>query len=151
MEGKCYIISIHEHKIRTTNISLNDDNIIIKTSRRDPTTNLKRWMIDFAREKITPMAEEKAKTIRKDVSKIDLRDTTTRWGSCSSDKRLMFSWRLIMAPPYVLDYVVAHEVAHLKRMDHSSKFWDICYSLAERPEEARLWLKENGNSLMRYF
>lgn len=123
----------------------------IKTSRADPTTNVKRWFVERAREVIEPLAQEKAKTINKTISKIDLRDPSSRWGSCSTDKRLMFSWRVIMAPPEVLDYLVAHEVAHLKHMDHSQVFWDLCYSLCKGSEHGHDWLKQNGNSLMRYF
>jgi predicted metal-dependent hydrolase len=109
-------------------------------------------MIDEARKIIEPLAYQKAATIGKKISKIDLRDTKSRWGSCSTDKRLMLSWRLIMAPPEILDYVVAHEVAHLKHMDHSKKFWDLCYELANGDGDyARQWLKDNGNNLMRYF
>lgn len=150
-KGEEFEIALRSHSKRTTNIIPLHKILYIHTSRDDPTTNLKRWMIDEAKQMIEPLCYLKAKQIGKKITKIDLRDTSSRWGSCSSDKRLMFSWRLIMAPDYVLDYVVAHEVAHLKRMDHSQKFWDICYSLSERPEEARIWLKTNGNSLMRYF
>jgi predicted metal-dependent hydrolase len=57
----------------------------------------------------------------------------------------------MMAPPNVLDYVVAHEVSHLKHMDHSKKFWRLCYDLSDNPEEARAWLKNEGNGLFRYF
>ena len=64
----------------------------------------------------------------------------------------MLSWRLIMAPIEVLDYVIAHEVAHLEHMDHSKAFWEVCYNLTEgNADAARGWLKDNGNSLMRYF
>ena len=174
--GIDHIIHIESHTKRTTEISslrrrpqstkttendlswtpayagVTENVILIKTSRDDPTTNLKRWMIDQARTRITPLAHAKASQIKKEISKIDLRDTGSRWGSCSTDKRLMFSWRLIMAPPFVLDYVVAHEVAHLKHMDHSSKFWDVCYDLTDGDADAaRTWLKQNGNSLMRWF
>ena len=150
--GNDHVIHIAPHTKRTTEIDVEDQKIIIKTSRADPTTNLKRWMADKAREAITPLAHNKTNRINKEISKIDLRDTGSRWGSCSTDKRLMFSWRLIMAPPYVLDYVVAHEVAHLKHMNHSSQFWDLCYDLTDGDADAaRAWLKDNGNALMRWF
>jgi len=63
----------------------------------------------------------------------------------------MLSWRLMMAPPEILDYVVAHEVAHLKHMDHSKKFWDACYETDSDADNARQWLRDNGNQLMRWF
>lgn len=77
-------------------------------------------------------------------------DPKTRWGSCSPDGKLMFSWRLILAPPFVLDYVVAHEVAHLVHLDHSRKFWDLCFRLADNGLQGRRWLKKNGFLLQAY-
>jgi predicted metal-dependent hydrolase len=79
-----------------------------------------------------------------------LRDTTSRWGSCSSTGSLNFSWRLIMAPSYVLDYLAAHEVAHLVHMNHSSSFWKIVYKLSHHVDRAEAWLKANGADLLRY-
>lgn len=150
--GNNHLIYIEQHSKRTTEIDVEDNKIIIKTARADPTTNLKRWIIEQARDAITPLALAKSTCIKKTISKIDLRDTGSRWGSCSTDKRLMFSWRLIMAPHYVLDYVVSHEVAHLKHMDHSAKFWNVCYDLTDGDADAaRAWLKQNGNDLMRWF
>jgi predicted metal-dependent hydrolase len=81
---------------------------------------------------------------------VSVKDTTSRWGSCSSAGALAFSWRLILAPPFILDYLAAHEVAHLKEMNHSVRFWRICRQLCPRTEEARLWLKANGAGLHRY-
>ncbi|MBS1180614.1 MAG: hypothetical protein H6Q99_494 [Proteobacteria bacterium] len=78
---------------------------------------------------------------------IRLKDTTSRWGSASSRGVLAFSWRLIMAPPFVLDYVAAHEVAHLKEMNHSDRFWAICEGLCPATEAAKAWLKKNGAGL----
>ncbi len=82
--------------------------------------------------------------------KIAVRDTASRWGSCSSKGHLSFSWRLVMAPPLVLDYLAAHEVAHLKEMNHSHRFWALTHRLCPRTEEAEAWLKANGASLHRY-
>lgn len=78
---------------------------------------------------------------------IRLKDTTSRWGSASTRGTLSFSWRLIMAPPFVLDYLAAHEVAHLKEMNHSDRFWALCHRLAPRADEAKAWLKANGRDL----
>ncbi|MBP0579878.1 M48 family metallopeptidase [Labrys sp. LIt4] len=81
---------------------------------------------------------------------ISVKDTTSRWGSCSSAGALAFSWRLILAPPFVLDYLAAHEVSHLKEMNHSPRFWRLCHQLCPRTEEARAWLKLHGAGLHRY-
>ena len=77
-----------------------------------------------------------------------LRDTRSRWGSCTHDGRLMFSWRLAMAPPEVLDYVAAHEVAHLAHMDHSPRFWATVETLLPDHASQRAWLKSEGGALM---
>jgi predicted metal-dependent hydrolase len=82
--------------------------------------------------------------------RICLRDTTTRWGSCSSAGSLNFSWRLIMAPGFVLDYLAAHEVAHLVHMNHSAVFWQLAAHLAPELERAEAWLKLHGAGLMRF-
>lgn len=82
--------------------------------------------------------------------KITIRDTTSRWGSCSAQGHLNFSWRLIMAPPLVLDYLAAHEVAHLKEMNHSHRFWALTHKLCPRTEEAEAWLKRHGAGLHGY-
>lgn len=81
---------------------------------------------------------------------ITLRDPKTRWGSCSSRKTLSLSWRLIMAPPEVLDYVAAHETAHLLEMNHSARFWALVERLSPDFREQERWLKEHGRSLHRY-
>lgn len=81
---------------------------------------------------------------------IVLRDTTSRWGSCSSRGHLSFSWRLVLAPPFVLNYLAAHEVAHLKEMNHSARFWAIVRRLDPRMDEAEAWLKHRGHELHRY-
>lgn len=82
--------------------------------------------------------------------KISLRDTTSRWGSCSSTGTLNFSWRLIMAPSYVLDYLAAHEVAHLVHMNHSPSFWRIVGKLSAHVDRAEGWLKAHGAGLLRF-
>lgn len=82
--------------------------------------------------------------------RMTLRDTTTRWGSCSSSGALSFSWRLVMAPPYILDYLAAHEVAHLKHMNHSDAFWALTERLVPDYARAEAWLKTHGIGLMRF-
>ena len=79
--------------------------------------------------------------------KITIRDQKTRWGSCSSTGTLSFSFRLMMAPPRVLDYVVVHELCHLTHMNHSKEFWKMVEDILPDYKEHRKWLKENGNTL----
>jgi len=79
---------------------------------------------------------------------IRIGDQKTRWGSCSSNKTLSFSWRLMLAPPYILDYVVIHELCHLTHMNHSKEFWELVQSVDPDYLKHRQWLKENGDSLI---
>jgi predicted metal-dependent hydrolase len=82
--------------------------------------------------------------------RLTLRDTRSRWGSCSSTGALSFSWRLILAPAEVLDYLAAHEVAHLKEMNHSPAFWRVLRDLCPATDSAEAWLKRNGTGLHRF-
>jgi predicted metal-dependent hydrolase len=81
---------------------------------------------------------------------LTLRDPVSRWGSCSSSGALSFSWRLILAPTYVLDYLAAHEVAHLQHMNHSTKFWAVVHRLSTDVDLAEAWLNAHGSQLHRY-
>jgi predicted metal-dependent hydrolase len=81
------------------------------------------------------------------VASISMKDTRSRWGSCSIDANLSFSWRIVMAPPMVIDYLAAHEVAHLKEMNHGPRFWALCRKLCPHMEEAKAWLKRHGSQL----
>ena len=84
------------------------------------------------------------------AGRLQLRDQVSRWGSCSSTGTLSFSWRLVLAPPFVLDYVAAHEVVHLAHMDHGDRFWSMLKAAAPETERAEKWLKRHGGDLHRY-
>ena len=83
------------------------------------------------------------------LRRVVIKDTRTRWGSCTADQTLMFCWRLVMAPPYVQDYVVAHEVAHLRHMNHGHGFWTLVAQLTPNRSLAMHWLDAHGPGLMR--
>ena len=108
------------------------------------------WLKKEARKEITSRADAAAKALDKRILKIQIRDTRSRWGSCSEDARLSFSWRLMMAPENVLSYVVAHEVAHLVELNHSNRFWCLVDRLCPGNEPAKYWLKCYGASLHRF-
>lgn len=82
--------------------------------------------------------------------RITVRDTASRWGSCSAQRSLSFSWRLILAPSFVLDYVAAHEVAHLAEMNHGPRFWALVKKIRPEFEAAKQWLQVRGPDLHRY-
>ena len=104
----------------------------------------------LARDRLARAADRHAAALGVDWGPLALRDPKGRWGSCSAAGRLMFSWRLAMAPPDVLDYVAAHEVAHRVRMDHSPAFWAVVEGLRPDWRGARDWLHAEGPGLHRY-
>lgn len=114
---------------------------------------LARRVADFlraeARRRLSALAIAKAADGGLALRRVIVKDTRTRWGSCTADRTLMFCWRLIMAPPYVQDYVVAHEVAHLRHMDHGSGFWALVAQLTPNRRLAVHWLDTHGAGLMR--
>lgn len=101
-----------------------------------------------AEEVLTQAAQAKAARLTLPRREIRLRDPKTRWGSCGPDGRIMLSWRLILAPPRVMDYVIAHETAHRVHMNHGRKFWALCASLSDEAGTSRRWLKRHGSELM---
>ncbi len=104
-----------------------------------------------ARRQIVERAQAKAAIAGRKIRRISLRDTRSRWGSCASGGNLNFSWRLVLAPDGVLDYVVAHEVAHLVHMNHSPAFWQTVATLTDADVKAqRAWLRRHGNGLFAY-
>jgi len=102
-----------------------------------------------ARAALAPAAHRYAEAVDRTPTRITLRDTRSRWGSCSSTGALSFSWRLIMAPPEVLDYVAAHEAAHLVEMNHGPRFWALVERLDPDWRDRRDWLRRHGARLQR--
>jgi predicted metal-dependent hydrolase len=118
------------------------------------TQHLARRVRDFlkreAKRDLTDATKRHAAALEVSIERIGVRDTASRWGSCSSDGALSYSWRLIFAPPFVLDYLAAHEVAHCRELNHSARFWKIVDQLTPERRRAEAWLKAHGNSLHRY-
>ncbi|TWB22772.1 hypothetical protein FBZ89_103402 [Nitrospirillum amazonense] len=115
---------------------------------------LNRRVTDFlkaeARRHLSALTAETAARAGLRASGVSVRDTRSRWGSCSATGRISYSWRLILAPPQIVAYVVAHEVAHLKEMNHGPNFWALCAVLAGDVDKPRAWLKAHGGRLHRY-
>lgn len=108
------------------------------------------FLRELARERLIAASDYYAERLGRSYRGITLRDTRSRWGSCSSSGGLMYSWRLIMAPPEVLSYVAAHEVAHLEQMNHSAAFWGVVTQIHGPYDAPRKWLRTHGNQLHRY-
>ncbi len=111
---------------------------------------LRDFLKERARQEISSAAQDKSRQIAAKLGRITLKDTKGRWGSCTPYGDLAFSWRLVLAPAHVLDYVVAHEVAHLQELNHSARFWRLVARLTEHTAESKSWLRRHGAGLHRY-
>ena len=111
---------------------------------------IKALLMEEARAALVAASDRHADALGRRYAGLALRDTRSRWGSCSSQGRLMYSWRLVMAPREVLDYVAAHEVAHLAEMNHSPAFWAVVGRLCPDHKALRRWLRTEGAGLHRY-
>lgn len=133
-------------------VVVDDEHRIVRVSGR--LEHAPRRIVDFLKKQAKREFEQKAleygAKIGLKATRITVRDTASRWGSCSSTRSLSFSWRLILAPSFVLDYVVAHEVAHMKEMNHGDQFWRIVESLVGDSRKPQAWLRQHGAGLHRY-
>lgn len=144
-----------EHEIRQSKARrgavIQEDGMLFVTGQPEHLARrLTDWFKAQAREKISDLADEKTAALNIKRGRISIRDTRSRWGSCSSTGTLNFSWRLVMAPEWVLDYVVAHEIAHLIEHNHSPAFWAVVDTLSDHTKSAKKWLLDNGGQLHRY-
>jgi predicted metal-dependent hydrolase len=124
-----------------------DDQIAVPGANDRVGPKLRGYLKELARDRLAAASDRYAARLGRDYHRLTLRDTRSRWGSCSSQAALMYSWRLIMAPCEVLEYVAAHEVAHLAQMSHAPKFWSIVTELYGEYALPRRWLRENGTRL----
>ncbi|MBG1233789.1 M48 family metallopeptidase [Aestuariivirga litoralis] len=113
-----------------------------------------RRLLDFLKKQalaeLTSASRKYAQAMETRFTKISIRDQRSRWGSCSANGTLSYSWRLILAPDFVLDYVAAHEVAHLREMNHGPRFWRLVLTHCPQARAAKQWLKTNGREVHRY-
>lgn len=127
---------------------LDDEPVLIVNGDR---RHLSRRIADFlkreAKRDIEALVARHTARVGRKARSVRFRDTTSRWGSCTSEGNLSFCWRIMMAPPPVIDYLVAHEVAHLKEMNHGPRFWKLCKELCPETDKCKAWLKRNGSAL----
>lgn len=112
-----------------------------------PGRSLENWLRKQARDRIEQHLEVVAKRIKRSPKRVYVMGQRTKWGNCSALGNLSFNWRLIMAPEYVLRYIVTHEMVHLAIPDHSQRFWLTVKSLCPQADRARQWLVANGHRL----
>lgn len=127
-----------------------ENTIIVPGSPAHVNRRLEDWLKRSAKLALVAATARYATAMNLRYHKISIRDQKTRWGSCSSSGELSYSWRLVLAPPYVLDYVAAHEVAHLAEMNHGPRFWRLVLTHCAHAGDAKRWLKSHGQDLHRF-
>ena len=129
---------------------LEGDALLVSGQAEHIARRVRDFLKALARRELAARAQAAAARIGRKPARVGVRDATSRWGSCTAAGVLSFSWRLVLAPVWVLDYVVAHEVAHLVHLDHSARFWKLVGDLNPDAERARAWLTRHGAALHRY-
>lgn len=148
--GKMYPLHLVLHEEENAWIQLEENSLEVHTPSTDQTVIqylLVYWYKENARKLIKSRVKHYCQLLGEKVEAVRVKDQKTRFGSCSSKRNLNFNWRLVMAPKEVLDYVVVHEMCHLKYMNHSKEYWAYVESIMPNYKEYDNWLKENGNYL----
>jgi hypothetical protein len=131
-------------------VAIRDGEIRVKGDPAHLGRRVREHLIALARSELSSRARDCAVRVGRRVGRVGVRDPKSRWGSCSSNGDLSFSWRLVLAPEAVIDYVVAHEVAHLVEMNHSPRFWRLVETLAPDSAGPRAWLRRHRLRLLAY-
>jgi len=132
-------------------VQIDDGYVHVPGKAEHAPRRLKDFLQAEAKRELTIASRRYADVMGAKFSRISIRDQKSRWGSCSSSGVLSYSWRLILTPDYVLDYVAAHEVAHLREMNHGPRFWRLVLTHCPNARAAKQWLKANGREVHRYF
>ncbi len=150
-------LELEKSPFGTTKVRANNDKLVVQVSSifRDPDEivdevikRVNLWLRAQARLAVTKEVEKQRNKFGFDYNEIRIKDTKSRWGSCSSANNLNFSWRLILAKPKVIQYLVTHETAHLTEMNHSDDFWRLVKNRMEDFNEVKNYLKVEGGRLM---
>lgn len=152
--GEKYILDINiDESVKSTYIVINKNKLILKTNTNSKALiklSLQNWYRERALEVIGERTTYYSKITGLVPSKIIVKDQKSRWGSCNSKKEIRFNWRLIMVPLDVIEYVIIHELCHIKHMNHSKEYWDLVSKYMINHKEKRKWLKENAIRLMHF-
>ena len=147
--GKLYTIKRLNGR-GVTQLDTENLQIVVHCQEEFITRRVKDFLKKFLQEECTKRAEHLAFALNKHIKKVIISEAMSRWGSCKKDGTLSFSSLLIFAPPEILQYIIAHEVAHLKEMNHSPHFWKVVEQLYPDMHCARKWLRKEGYRLHRY-
>jgi predicted metal-dependent hydrolase len=149
-QGQTYKIIATGGRRGVISVSSEDLTITVPGDPAHVPRRLTDWLKAQAKAKLQIASADYAAAMQTKFQKLTVRDQKSRWGSCSASGDLSYSWRLILAPPHILDYVAAHEVAHLREMNHGPRFWRLVVTHCKSAKEARHWLRERGKELHRY-
>lgn len=151
IRGEKYNVVFSNKKFIKPNVLVIGDEVHIflgENSRYNHAQILENWLKKQSKTHLLSRVRQLAASYEFEYNRVAVRDQSTRWGSCSSLKNLNFSWRLYLAPPDISDYVIIHELAHTRQMNHSKNFWAIVEEIMPNYKVCRKWLKENGRTLM---
>lgn len=144
--GQEYELEIRRYlSYKKPGVKLEGNKLVVLTARTDSAaveSAVRGWYLQQARQVIGNRVQHYRQFMGEEVTAIRIKDVKSRWGSCSSKRNLNFNWRLVMAPMEVLDYVVVHELCHLKEMNHSGAFWELVEAVLPEYKKQRKWLKE---------
>lgn len=150
------MVPLHDvaHRIRhrpdaRAGVRVEDNEIVVSGEPAFLARRVSDFMRAEARRRLHALVAQKAVLADVRPGRITVKDTQSRWGSCAANGNLAFSWRLVMAPRFVQDYVASHEVAHLRHMNHGARFWGLVEQLTPHTDPAMLWLRTNGARLLR--
>jgi hypothetical protein len=146
--GESYPLRIDESNSDKSPLKLSFGNFILRKDHLEEARNLfVRWYKKEAKEKIEGRIHYFSDRLQLFPKGLKITSARYRWGSCSRDSRLSFSWRIIMAPLRIIDYVLIHELVHIKEKNHSKRFWTSLGTILPNYREQRIWLKQNGHTL----
>ena len=148
--GRLYLLETRVESGSTVAVEFEEDRLVVVVlpgAEGETSAILERWLRQMARLLINQRIRVINEKLKLPINRVFIKGQKTRWGSCSQQKNLNFNWRLVMAPLPVLDYIVAHELAHLVEMNHSKKFWKLVEQIHPGYKEHRAWLKKNGRML----
>ncbi len=131
-------------------VQIKDGKILVSGNKEFLSRRVRDFIKEQAQKILYERSVEKAVKLGKKVNRVVIKDTTSRWGSCSSLQNINYNWRIMLAPSKVIDYLVAHEVSHLAHQDHSEEFWNCVDELSEDMVFGRNWLKKHGSELNEY-
>ena len=154
--GNEYILEILEKDLCEVEVFIQEDTVTVYISKGLSEESrhqvIKEALIEWYRQRFAEIVKERIEKysyqLKVTPCKVVIKDQKTRWGSCSIRENINLNWRLIMAPLHVIDYVIVHELCHLKIMNHSKDFWNLVESILPNYAESRKWLKVNGHRLV---